>query len=103
MVTMQINISGHHVEITQGIRDAIENKYSRIQSHYPDIGPLAIILTVEKNEQRVETSTHFLGAPVSVHAVDSNLYVAIGESAKKLSAALSHRKGMLRKANRSQA
>lgn len=100
---MQINISGHHVEITQGIRDAIEHKYSRIESHYPDIGPLAIILTVEKNEQKVETNTHFLGAPVSVHAVDSDLYVAIGESAKKLSAALSHRKGMIKRASRSQA
>jgi putative sigma-54 modulation protein len=90
---MQINLSGHHVEITDGIRTAVQNKFSKIQSHYPSLDALSIILTVERNQQSVEAKTQFLGASVAVQGTDSDLYVAIGEAAKKLEAALSHRKG----------
>lgn len=90
---MQINLSGHHVEITDGIRTAVQSKFSKIQSHYPSLDSLSIILTVERNQQRVEAKTQFLGAPVAVQGTNSDLYVAIGEAAKKLEAALSHRKG----------
>jgi len=90
---MQINLSGHHVDITDGIRTAVQNKFSKIQSHYPSLDSLSIILTVERNQQSVEAKTQFLGAPVAVMGTDLDLYVAIADAAKKLEAALSHRKG----------
>jgi putative sigma-54 modulation protein len=91
---MQINLSGHHVDITDGIRTAVQSKFSKIQSHYPSLDSLSIILTVERNEQSVEAKTQFLGAPVAVMGTDMDLYVAIADAAKKLEAALSHRKGV---------
>jgi putative sigma-54 modulation protein len=90
---MQINLSGHHVEITDGIRTAVQSKFSKIQSHYPSLDALSIVLTVERNEQSVEAKTQFLGAPVAVQGTDNDLYVAIGDAARKLEAALAHRKG----------
>lgn len=90
---MQISISGHHVEITEGIRAAIDNKFGKIRSHYPDVGEITIILRVERNEQRAEADTQYLGARVSAHDVNADLYVAIAETARKLQAALAHRKG----------
>lgn len=90
---MQINLSGHHVDITDGIREAVHNKFSKIQSHYPSLDALAIILTVERNEQRVEAKTQFMGAQVAVQSADDNLYAAIADASKKLDAALAHRKG----------
>ncbi len=90
---MQINLSGHHVDITDGIREAINNKFSKIQSHYPALDALSIILTVERNEQSVEAKTQFLGAPVSVQSSNNDMYAAIADAAKKMDAALSHRKG----------
>lgn len=90
---MQINLSGHHVDITDGIRTAVQNKFSKIQSHYPSLDSLSIFLKVERNQQSVEATTQFLGATVAVEGSDNDLYVAIGEAAKKLEAALSHRKG----------
>lgn len=90
---MQINLSGHHVDITDGIREAVNNKFSKIQSHYPSLDALSIILTVERNEQSVEAKTQFLGAPVAVLGSNSDMYAAIAEAAKKLDAALSRRKG----------
>ncbi|MBC6907390.1 ribosome-associated translation inhibitor RaiA [Saccharophagus sp. K07] len=90
---MQINLSGHHVEITDGIRTAVESKFSKVQSHYPSMGALSVVLTVERNEQSVEARTQFMGASVAVEATDNDLYVAIADAAKKLEAALAHRKG----------
>lgn len=90
---MQINLSGHHVDITDGIRAAVQSKFSKVKTHHPSLDSLSVIVRVERNQQSVEATTQFLGATVSVEGTDTDLYVAIGEAAKKLGAALSHRKG----------
>jgi ribosomal subunit interface protein len=90
---MQINLSGHHVEITDGIREAVHNKFSKVESHYPSLDSLTVIATVERNEQRVEAKTQYLGASIAVQGANHDMYVAIAEAAKKLESALSHRKG----------
>lgn len=90
---MQINLSGHHVDITDGIRDAVHNKFSKVHSHYPSLDALSVIVTVERNQQSVEAKTQFMGAPVAVHGANHDLYAAIAEAAKKLDSALAHRKG----------
>lgn len=90
---MQINLSGHHVEITDGIREAVNLKFNKVASHYPNLDTLNIILTIERNEQRVEVTTQYMGAPVAVHGSNADLYAAIADTAKKLDAALGHRKG----------
>lgn len=96
---MQINLSGQHVDITDGIREAVDSKFSKIEAHYPHLDRLDIFLTVERKAQKAEVSTQFLGAPVVVSASNSDLYVAIGESVKKLDAALKHRKGAVKSKN----
>ncbi|WP_045857436.1 ribosome hibernation-promoting factor, HPF/YfiA family [Teredinibacter purpureus] len=93
---MQINIAGRHVEITEGIRQSVNTKFAKVQSHFPQLDALSVILTVEKHEQKVEANTHFLGTTVSVHSTNEQLYSAIADSAKKLEAALSHRKGTVK-------
>ncbi len=93
---MQINLSGQHVEISDGIREAVDSKFAKIEAHYPHLDRLDIYLSVDRNEQRAEISTQFMGAPVAVQASNQDLYVAIAESAKKLDAALKHRKGTVK-------
>ncbi|WP_188150062.1 ribosome hibernation-promoting factor, HPF/YfiA family [Teredinibacter waterburyi] len=93
---MQINISGHHLDITDSIRESVTHKFSKVKNHYPHIDSLSVILTVERHEQKVEAQTQYLGAAVSVHASNEDLYAAISGSAKKLEAALAHRKGSVK-------
>ena len=93
---MQINLSGQHVDITEGIREAVNTKFAKIEAHYPQMDRLDIYLSVERNAQNIEVNTQFMGAPVVVHASNQDLYVAIGESVKKLDAALKHRKGTVK-------
>jgi len=93
--TMKIKISGHHVEITEGIKQSIENKFAKISKHYPSIMTLESTITVEPHLQKLEVTTLYEGEQVTVNASDKQLYVAIAKVAKKLQSALAHRKGVL--------
>jgi len=93
--TMKIKISGHHVEITEGIKQSIENKFAKISKHYPSIMTLDSTITVEPHLQKLEVTTLYEGEQVTVNASDKQLYVAIAKVAKKLQSALAHRKGVL--------
>ena len=90
---MKIDLSGHHVQITDAIREAVSNKFKKVQSHFPDLGHISVILTVEPSAQIVEVSAQYRGAAIAVKASDRDLYIAIRDAEKKLAAALSHRKG----------
>jgi putative sigma-54 modulation protein len=92
---MKIIISGHHVEITEGINQSVENKFAKVAKHFPSLMTLDVIITVEPSQQKLEVSTTYEGATVSVNAADKELYAAIASAASKLEAALAHRKGVL--------
>lgn len=94
---MKITISGHHVKITEAIKQAIENKLAKIAKHFPELMRIDSVITVEPNVQKLEVSTQYEGQTISVRAAGKELYAAIALAAKKLDAALKHRKGLLSK------
>ncbi|BFM18997.1 ribosome hibernation-promoting factor, HPF/YfiA family [Gilvimarinus japonicus] len=96
---MQIQLSGHHVDITDAIREAVNTKFGKVNSHFPQLESLSVTLTVERASQSVEATTQYLGAAVAVQAANHDMYAAIAQAAKKLEAALAHRKGSV-KSNR---
>lgn len=90
---MKLDLSGHHVEITQGLREAAHSKFATIQTHYPDLTNVSLILTVERHEHKVEANTNYKGAAVAVNASNDDMYAALASASSKLNAALAHRKG----------
>lgn len=92
---MHIDIAGHHLEITDSIRQIVHQKLEKITTHYPQISSFNVILTVERNDQIAEVTTQFMGATIAVEAKDHDLYTAIGDMAKKLDAKLAHKKGAM--------
>lgn len=93
---MKINISGHHIEITEAITDVINSKFKKVANHFPSLMSLEAILTVDKNVQKIEVVTNYENQQVAVSAQDDDMYVAIASSVKKMEAALQHRKGILK-------
>lgn len=98
---MHIDVSGHHLAITDSIRQAAHQKIEKVHAHFPAAGPYKAILTVEPNTQIAEISTQFLGNAITVEARNNDLYCAITAAAKKLEAKLRHKKGICT-ANRNQ-
>jgi putative sigma-54 modulation protein len=93
---MKINLSGHHVEVTDSIKEHIEEKFSKIANHFPTLIALDVIISKEHHKYQVELITNYEGARTSVKGTDDVMYPAIASAAKKLDAALKHRKGQLK-------
>lgn len=81
---MQINVSGHHVEVTSALRDYVNNKFSKLDRHFDNITNTHVILTVEKLVQKAEATVHVTGADLFATAESDDMYTAIDELIDKL-------------------
>ncbi|MFT6925137.1 MAG: putative sigma-54 modulation protein [Psychromonas sp.] len=93
---MKINISGHHVDVTDGIKEHLEAKFAKIATHFPTLLSLDIIISKEHGEYDVEIRTNYEGTSIAAKGSDSVMYPAITSAAKKLDTVLKHRKGQLK-------
>ncbi len=81
---MQINVSGHHVEVTDSMRTYVEEKLSRLERHFDHVTHIQVILSVEKLAQKAEAQLHVTGTDVYADAVSEDMYAAIDALADKL-------------------
>ena len=81
---MQLNVSGHHVEVTDALREYVESKFERLQRHFDQITKVGAILTVEKLVQKAEARIHIAGADLFAAADSEDMYAAIDALADKL-------------------
>ncbi len=93
---MKINVSGHHCDISESIKVDIEQKFTKIASHFPTLIAIDIIVTKEHGEFRAEVATKYEGTSIAAKGTNTVMYPAINQAAKKLDAALKHRKGLLK-------
>lgn len=81
---MQLNVSGHHVEVTTALRDYVENKFERLQRHFDQITNTEVTLIVEKLVQKAEATIHVAGADIFAAAESDDMYAAIDALVDKL-------------------
>ena len=61
---MQINLTGHHIDITDSLRNYVDTKFSKLERHFDHISNVHVILNVEKLNQKAEATVHLSGAEV---------------------------------------
>lgn len=49
---MNLNLTGHHVEITPSLRDYVASKMSKVTRHFDHVIDVSVILSVEKLQQK---------------------------------------------------
>ena len=81
---MQINVSGHHVEVSVALRDYVHSKLERLERHFNQITNTHVVLTVEKSRQRADATLHVSGADLAASAESEDMYAAIDLLADKL-------------------
>jgi len=81
---MQINITGHHVDITPALHAYVEEKLERLERHFDNITNAHVILEIEKDRQKAEATIHVSKGQVYADAEDANMYAAIDSLADKL-------------------
>jgi len=65
---MQLNLTGHHLDITPALRDFVHNKMERVERHFDHVGNVHVILTVEKQRHKAEATMQVSGAKVYADA-----------------------------------
>jgi putative sigma-54 modulation protein len=81
---MNLNLSGHHLEITPAIRGYITGKLDRVTRHFDHVIDVNVILSVEKLTQKVEANVHLSGKNIFVESHHSDMYAAIDSLIDKL-------------------
>ena len=81
---MNLQVSGHHLEITPALRDYVTAKLERITRHFDNVIDVNVILSVDKLKQKAEVTVHLAGKDVYVETVEEDLYAAIDCLADKL-------------------
>jgi putative sigma-54 modulation protein len=81
---MNLNLSGHHLEITPAIREHVLSKIGKVKRHFDNVIDVNVILSVDKLKQKAEANVHLSGKTIFVECDDENLYVAIDSLVEKL-------------------
>jgi len=81
---MQLNLSGHHVEVSPAMREYVVNKLERLERHFAHVTNAHVVLSVEKLRQKAEATVHVAGGNLFADAVAEDMYAAIDKLADKL-------------------
>ena len=81
---MNLNLTGHHMEITPALRDYVKAKLERVTGHFDQVIDVKVTLSVEKLKQRVEVTLHVPGNDLHAACSDDNMYSAIDLLSDKL-------------------
>ncbi|MFI4937997.1 MAG: ribosome hibernation-promoting factor, HPF/YfiA family [Candidatus Berkiellales bacterium] len=82
---MQINITGHHIELTPALRDYVNTKIQKIQRIFNNITNVHVILSVDKKfQQKAEARMNMARAEIIAESESENMYAAIDTMIDKL-------------------
>lgn len=97
---MKINITGHQLEVTEGIRAHAIEKMEKIRRHFDRPIEVALTVSVEKLQQKAAIHLHALGKDFHVSKSSSELYHAIDEAVLALDEQIKRQKDKLNEGRR---
>ncbi|MGE4349044.1 MAG: ribosome-associated translation inhibitor RaiA [Candidatus Berkiella sp.] len=75
---MQLNITGHHVDVTPALKSYVEDKFKKIERRFNNITNIHVTLTVEtKTLQRAEATVNLARGEIHATSEHENMYAAI--------------------------
>lgn len=99
---MQININGHHIEVTDALRDYVNTRLEKLERHFEQVSKIDVILSVEKLRQKAEATISVNGNNLFATADDLDMYTAIDALTDKLDRQILKRKGKVTDHHRSE-
>ncbi len=81
---MQLNVSGHHVEVTESLRGYVASKIEKIERHFDLVSDVSCILTVEKLRHKAKATIKVNGGTIYADNTEEDMYAAIDGLVDKL-------------------
>ena len=89
---MQIDITGHHVEVTPALRAYVTEKMQKIKRHSDQVISIRVILNVEKLQQLAEATINVGGRTLFANVSAPDMYASIDGLVDKLDRQIRRRK-----------
>ena len=77
MMSMQFVIVGKTVEVTPGLRSAVEDKIGKLEKYFSPEAEAHVTLSVEKERQKIEVTIPVKGSIIRSEQVSNDMYVSI--------------------------
>ena len=61
MMSMKYIISGKNIEVTPGLRSAVEDKIGKLERYFTEETEIHVTLSVEKERQKIEVTIPEIG------------------------------------------
>ena len=74
---MRIIITGRNIELTDGLKNAVEDKLSKLEKYFTPDTDVYVTLSVEKERQKVEVTIPTKGNIIRSEQVSNDMYVSI--------------------------
>jgi len=81
---MNLQLTGHHVDITPAIRDYVTAKLARINRHFDHVIDVVVVLSVDKLQHKAEGTLRVRGKDLHAECIDADMFAAIDGLADKL-------------------
>lgn len=74
---MRYTISGKNIDITTGLREAVENKLGKLERYFSPDTEVQATLSVEKDRQKIEVTIPIKGTIIRAEQDSNDMYVSI--------------------------
>ena len=81
---MQINLTGHHIELTDSLHDYVNEKMGRLEKHFDKVSNTHVILSVENVRHKAEATVNMSGNSIFAESTEDDMYSAIDSLVDKL-------------------
>lgn len=76
-MSMKYIISGKNIEVTPGLRSAVEDKIGKLERYFTEETEIHVTLSVEKERQKIEVTIPVKGSIIRSEQVSNDMYVSI--------------------------
>ncbi len=74
---MRIKITGRNIELTEGLKYAVEEKLNKLEKYFTPETDVYVTLSVEKERQKVEVTIPMKGNYIRSEQVSNDMYISI--------------------------
>ena len=77
MSDMKFTIIGRNIEVTPGLKSAVEEKIGKLEKYFTPDTEVHVTLSVEKDRQKIEVTIPVKGSIIRSEQVSNDMYVSI--------------------------
>ena len=81
---MHFDITGHHIEVTDSLKEYVEERANKLEHHFDTVSDVHFTLTVDKAGHKAEATASVKGKRLHVESTQDNMYCAIDQLYDKL-------------------